>query len=149
DDVLLLQPELEVETQATHRGRAGAADDQFHFFDFLSGDLQGVLQRRGGDDGGAMLVVVENGDLHLALEALFDFEALRRGDVLEVDAAERRLQHLHRLNEFVRVAGGDLEVEHIDVGKACQQECFPVYHPLAGGCPDVAVNADCCTTAYA
>ena len=44
------------------------------------------------DDGGAVLVVVEHRDLHALLELRLDLEALRALDVLQVDAAEGRLQ---------------------------------------------------------
>ena len=51
---------------------------------------QRVDQRGEHDDRGAVLVVVEDRDVERLLEALLDLEAARRGDVLEVDAAEGR-----------------------------------------------------------
>ena len=54
----------------------------------LAGELEGVEQRGEHDDRGAVLVVVEDGDVELGLQPLLDLEAARRGDVLEVDAAE-------------------------------------------------------------
>ena len=46
-----------------------------------------VDQAGGGDDRGAVLVVVEHRDVHQLAQPLLDDEALRRLDVLEVDAA--------------------------------------------------------------
>ena len=50
--------------------------------------LQRVVERGEGDDGGAVLVVVEHRDVEDLVEALLDLERAGRGDVLEVDAAE-------------------------------------------------------------
>ena len=41
-----------------------------------------------GDDGGAVLVVVEDGNVALFLQLPLDFKAAGGGDVLQVDAAE-------------------------------------------------------------
>ena len=60
--------------------------------ELLARELGGVEQRGARDDRGAVLVVVEHRDLHALAQPLFDLEALRRLDVLEVDAAERRLE---------------------------------------------------------
>ena len=47
------------------------------------------------DDGRAVLIVVEDGNVHLLLEPLLDDEALGRLDVFQVDAAEGGLERLH------------------------------------------------------
>ena len=46
-----------------------------------------VDQAGGGDDGGAVLVVMEDRNVHQFAQALLDDEAFRRLDVLEIDAA--------------------------------------------------------------
>jgi hypothetical protein len=56
----------------------------------------GIDQAGGADDGGAVLVVMEDRDVHQLAQALLDDEALRRLDVLEVDAAEGRAEHSAR-----------------------------------------------------
>ncbi len=45
-------------------------------------------ERRRHDDRGAVLVVVEDGDVERLLQATLDLEAARGRDVLEIDAAE-------------------------------------------------------------
>jgi hypothetical protein len=65
----------------------------------LPDHLQRVEERRAGDDGGAVLVVVEDRDLHALPELLLDVEALRGLDVLEVDAAEGGLERGDDLDE--------------------------------------------------
>jgi hypothetical protein len=103
----------------------------------------GVLVRqphalRGGDDGGAVLVVVEDGDLHLLAKSVLDDEALGRLDVLEVDAAEARAQEAHAVDELVHVLGRDLEVDAVDVGEALEEDRLALHHRLRGERPQVA-----------
>ena len=57
-----------------------------------AGEVQRVDQAGGGDDRGAVLVVVEDRDVHQLAQALLDDEAVRRLDVLEIDAAEGRAE---------------------------------------------------------
>ena len=65
-------------------------------------------------------------------------EALRRLDVLEVDAAERRLERGDDLDEAVGVGLGDLDVEHVDAGELLEQAALAFHHRLAGERADVA-----------
>ena len=104
----------------------------------LAGDLDGVEQRRAGDDGRAVLVVVEDGDVHRAPQLVLDLEALRRLDVLEVDAAEGGLEQLAGADDFLRVLGVELDVEHVDVGEALEQNALAFHDRLAGRGADVA-----------
>ena len=57
---------------------------------------QRVDQAGGGDDGGAVLVVVEDRDVHQFAQPLLDDEAVGRLDVLEIDAAEGGPEIAHR-----------------------------------------------------
>ena len=68
---------------------------------FLSTILSAFSRAASVDDGGAVLVVVEHRDVEQLLQALLDLEALGRGDVLEVDAAEHRGDALDRLDDLV------------------------------------------------
>ena len=61
-----------------------------NFVDVAAGQLERVDEAGGGDDRGAVLVVVEDGDVEQLLQLLLDDEAVGRLDVLEVDAAEGR-----------------------------------------------------------
>ena len=66
-----------------------------------------------------MLVVVEYRDVETRLERLFDHEALGRGDILEVDAAEGRRDRGHGFDERLHRRRVDLDVEHVDAGETC------------------------------
>ena len=85
------QPEADQQVQAGQRRRAGAGGDELDLGDVLADMLQRIEDRRADDDGGAVLVVVEDRDLHALAQLRLDVEALRRLDVFEVDAAEGRL----------------------------------------------------------
>ena len=85
-----------------------------------------------------VLVVVEDGDLHPRLELLLDVEALGRLDVLEVDAAERRLEAGDALDELVGVLLVDLDVEHVDVGEPLEEDALAFHDGLGAERADVA-----------
>src|SRR3546814_9538342 len=78
--------------------RAHAGDHDSQRVHRLVDDAQRVLQRGERHHGGAVLVVVEDGDVEELLQPVLDLEAGRRGDVLEVDAAEHR-RDAHRSEE--------------------------------------------------
>ena len=100
--------------------------------------MRGVDQACARDDRRAVLVVVKDRDLHALAQLLFDVEALRRLDVLEVDAAERGLERRHALDEAVRVFGVELEVEDVDVGELLEEHAFALHHRLGRERADVA-----------
>ncbi len=83
---------------------------QLHLLDVLADDAQPVEDRGADDDRGAVLVVVEHRDLHALAQRALDDEALRRLDVLEVDAAEGRLER------------GD-DVDQLVAGRARRSRC--------------------------
>jgi len=85
--------------------------------DRLSGNVQRVQHRRADDDCGAVLVVVKHRDIEALTQFALDDEAFGRFDVLQVDAAEGRLQCGDDIDQFVRVAFVDFNVEHVDVGE--------------------------------
>ena len=53
-------------------------------------------------------------------------------DVLEVDAAEGRLEELDGADELLGVVRGELEVEDVDVGEALEEDALALHHRLAG-----------------
>jgi hypothetical protein len=89
-------------------------------------------------DGGAVLVVVEDRDLHALAQLLLDVEALGRLDVFEVHAAERGLERGDDVDELVGVAFGEFDVEHVDAGELLEEAALAFHHRLAGERADVA-----------
>ena len=114
----------------------------FVVFDVAAGELQRVDQAGGGDDRGAVLVVVEDRDVHQLAQPALDDEAVRRVDVLEIDAAEGRAEDSARVDELVDVLGVDLEVDGIDVGEALEEHRLAFHHRLRGERAEIAEAED-------
>ena len=98
------------------RDAGGAEPDDQHaqVLEAAAGELDRVEQRGEHDDRGAVLVVVEDGDVERRAEALLDLEAARRRDVLEVDAAEAGRDRLDGRDDRVRVLGVEADGEGVD-----------------------------------
>src|SRR6185503_13220097 len=105
------------QVETSDAGGAGAVADEPRRPNVAPGQMHGVDHAGSRDDRCAVLIVMKDGNVHHLPQALFDVEALRRLDVLEINSAERRSEIFHRADEFVRVLGPDLEVDRIDVGK--------------------------------
>ena len=130
-DVLARHAHLDQQAQAGQRGGTGARGDELDLFDVLAGDLQAVEQAGGHDDGGAVLVVVEDRDLHALAQLALDVEAVRRLDVFQVDAAEGRLQRGDDVDQLVQVRLlVDLDVEDVDAGELLEQHALAFHHRL-------------------
>ena len=65
--------------------------------------MQRVGRRRPHDDGGAVLVVVKDRDVHALAAEPFDDEAVGRLDVLEVDRAEGGLERADDIGQLLGV----------------------------------------------
>ncbi|MCY1218873.1 hypothetical protein D9M72_308270 [compost metagenome] len=137
-DVLALHAEADHGVQAGNGSRAGAGHGQLHLADVLADHLQAIEQRRSRNNGGAVLVVMEDGDVHALAQLLLDVEAFRRLDVFQVHAAQRGFQRGDDLDDLVRVARVELDVEHVDAGELLEQAALALHHRLAGQRADVA-----------
>ena len=78
-----------------------------------------------------MLVVVEDRDLHALAQRFLDLEAFGRLDVLEVDAAEGRLERRDDLDQLLGVALLDLDVDRVDAGELLEEDGLALHHRLA------------------
>jgi hypothetical protein len=136
DDVRAGQPELDQQVQAGECRSSRAAAHEPGVLDALFHDLQAVQHRRADDDGGAVLIVVEDRYLHPLAQPALDGEALRGLDVLQVDAAEGRLQRRDDFDQPVRIALVDLEIEHVDAGEFLEQDRLAFHHRLGRERPD-------------
>ena len=142
DDVVGRKADRLDELDAGDAGGTGAVADQPGRFHVAPGDLQRVDQPGRGDDRGAVLVVVEDRDVHQLAQPLLDDEAVGRLDVFEIDAAERRSEVAHAVDELVDILGVDLEVDRIDVGKALEQHRLAFHHRLGGKRAEIAEAED-------
>ena len=97
-----------------------------------------LLQRRGHDDGRAVLVVVEDRDVEALLQPALDLEAARRADVLEVDAAVRRGDARHGVDDLVDVGGVEADRHAVDAAELLEQQRLALHHGQRGERADVA-----------
>ena len=104
----------------------------------LPAKIERVAHGSCDDDGGAVLVIVEHRNFHALAQLRLDLEALGRLDVFEVDAAERRLERRHHIDQPIRIVRRHLDVEHVDAGELLEQDGLALHHRLAGQRPDVA-----------
>ena len=105
--------------------------------------MQRVDQPGGGDDGRAVLVVMENRDLQTLAKLLLDDETFRRLDVFQIDPAKAWRQHRDGIDKFVGVMRVDLKVEAVDIGEFLEQNGLAFHHRLRGGGADVAEAEYC------
>src|SRR5213596_1295982 len=113
------------------RGRArgaNAGDDDADPPEVLLYNPKRVEQRGEDDDGGAVLVVVEYGDVELLAEALLDLEAAGCGDILEVDAAEGRGDELDGLDDFVDILRREADREGVHAPELLEQHRLAFHH---------------------
>ena len=90
-NVFTLDTDFAPKIQTSDGGSTGTRHHHADFGDILLDDLEAVDQCRSGNNRGAMLIVVEDRDLHPLLEFALDVKTLRRFDVFQIDAAERGL----------------------------------------------------------
>ena len=101
-----------------------------------------IDQAGGRDDGGAVLVVMEDGNVQQVLKLAFDDEAFGGLDVLQIDAAPSVADILDDGDELVRVGGLHLDVEAVDVGEPFEQDRLALHHRLGGHVTQVAQAQD-------
>ena len=142
-EVFLLETQRQVESRAGASGCTRTVHHHFHVTDALARDFDGVEQARRRNDGRTVLVVVHHGDVEFGLQRVFDFEAFRSLDVFEVDAAERRGDSLHDLDELLRVFFVDFDIENVDTGVNLEQERLAFHHRLAREGADVTEAEHC------
>jgi hypothetical protein len=81
-------------------------------------------------------------DLHAVPELALDLEALGRLDVLKVDPAEGRFESGDDLDDLVGVGLGQLDIEHVDVGKLLEEAGLALHDRLRGERADLAEAED-------
>ncbi|MNS27509.1 hypothetical protein D3C72_594610 [compost metagenome] len=137
-DVFQRQAQVHHQVQARQGGSARAGGHHLDRLDVLAHDLQAVDEGGRHADGGAVLVVVEDGDLHAFTELALDREAFRGLDVFQVDAAEGGFQAGDDLDQLVRVGFVDFDVEDIQAGELLEQHRLAFHDRLGGQRADVA-----------
>ena len=130
DDMVAPDPHRLDQFGAGDRRRPGAVDHDLDVAQRAPRQVTGVDQPGGGDDRGAVLVVVKHRDVHPLAQCLFDHETIGRSDIFQVDPAEARAEQRHRVDEFLGILGVDLKIDRVDVGEAFEQHRLALHHRL-------------------
>ena len=110
--------------------------------DPLADDPERVQQGGEDDDRGAVLVVVEDGDVELRAKTLLDLEAARGRDVLQVDAAEAGRDRLDGGDDLVRVLRVEADRPGVDAAELLEEQGLALHHRHRRLRPDVAEPED-------
>src|SRR3546814_9419414 len=91
--------------------RALAVDDDLDILEITVRQIAGVDNPGRSDDSGAVLVIMEHGDVHSLAQRLLDHEAFGRLDILQIDAAKAWLQQCDRIDNRVDILCIEFKVE--------------------------------------
>ena len=130
--VLAPDAQLQQHVEAGDPRRAAAGRDDLDVLKPLARDQKRVGRGRAHHDGGAVLVVVEDGDVHRLAAQFFHDEAVGRLDVFQVDRAEGRLERADDGGEPLGVGFVHLDVEAVDVGELLEQDRLALHHRFRG-----------------
>ena len=100
--------------------------------------MQGVDQSRGSDNSGAMLVIMEDRDIHFLAQALFNNKTFRRANIFQINAAKRRTKQTNRIHKFIYFFGIKFQINPVNIGEFLKQNRFTFHNWLRGYSPDIA-----------
>ena len=90
-----------------------------------------------------MLIIMEHRDIEPFPQTLFHHEAFGCCDVFKVNRSECRGDVGYRLNERFGTGGGDLDVEHVDIGKPFEQYGLAFHDRFTRQGAHIAQAEDC------
>ena len=141
--MLARKAQFDQQLQASQGRCTGARGHQLNLLQIFANHLDRIEQGRAHDDGGAVLVVVENRYFHALAQAPFDIKTVWRLDVFQVDPTKSGLERGDDVHQFVEVMFFvDLDVKDIDAGKLFEQHRLALHHRLGGQGPNVAEPED-------
>src|SRR3546814_8273686 len=108
--------------------RALAVDDDLDILEITVRQIAGIDNPGRSDDSGAVLVVMEHGDVHSFAQRLLDHEAFGRLDILQIDAAEAGIQQCDRVNNGVDILWIQLKVDGIDIREQLEEDSLAIKH---------------------
>ena len=92
--------------------------------------MQRVDKASRTNHGCAVLIIVEDRNIHFFLQALFDDETFRRLDIFQIDAAKTGAHQPNRIYESVRVFGVQLNIDGVNICKAFEKDRLTFHHGL-------------------
>ncbi len=85
---------------------------------------------------------MEHRNFHPLAQRFFNIEALRRFDILQVDAAEGWLERGDDIDHLLDGRGVDLDVEDVHAGEFLEEDGLAFHDGLRGERPDIAEAED-------
>ena len=119
-------------------GGTGAVQHDVHIFHLLAHHAQSVDEGSGDDDGSAVLVIVEHGDVQFPLQSLLDLKALGALDIFQIDAAEGGRDGLAGRDDAGCVVGVDADGEGVHAAELLEQHGLAFHHGQTGFRADIA-----------
>src|SRR3989344_1307390 len=117
---------------------------------FLSHDLQGVQDCSKNNYRGSVLIVMHHGDIECLNDATLDVETFRRGDVFEIDTAERWCNCNNGFNDFIRLLCIKHNRHGVHSRKRFENRALSFHDWKRGKCADIpepehsrAIGDDC------
>ena len=118
--------------------RARAVDDAGDILHLFAHQLEGVDQRGGHHNGGAMLVIMENGNITDFLQLALDLKATGGADILQIDAAKAAGEQVHRADDLIHILALDAQGEGVHIAKFLEQDALALHHRHARLRADIA-----------
>ena len=92
--------------------------------------MRGIQQSRAGNDRRAVLVIVEDRDVHLLAQALLHDKALGGLDVLQIDRAEGGLHGFDHLDERLGLRHIQLDIDDVHIRINFEEQPLALHHRL-------------------
>ena len=126
------------ETGNSHASSTGTIYNNLGIAEPLANQLEAIHQCRYSNYSSTMLVIMENRNIHGFLQAVLNIKALRCLDILQVNAAKARLQHLHSMTNIIHIAGVQAKRHGIHTGKTLEKNRFSLHNRQSGTCSNIA-----------
>lgn len=84
------------------------------------------------------MVIVKYGNVQVLFKIIFNQEAFRGFDILEIDATERGSEVLGRVHELCRVWSIYTDVYGLDASKLVEEDSFALHNWLGGECSNIS-----------
>lgn len=135
--------------QTKYRGPCSsqAVHHDLHIPFFLSDDLERVDDSCEGHNSRPVLIIMEYRDIKLLLQALFDLEAARSGDVLQIDSSEGRSHRLHDPYDLFGILSRKHDRDCVDSGEFLEEHTFALHDRESSLRSDISESEHCASIA--
>ena len=119
-------------------GCACAGDDYAKVLQATAQQRTGITEGGGGYHGSAVLIIMHNGNVQVILQPLLQLKAPRRGNILQVDCAERGCDAADGVKHFVHIGGVQDDRDTVETNEALEQLGLTFHHGQCRLWADVA-----------